>query len=173
MNFLTRKKKTATNTNGQPTTTSNDISDDTSDKRLDRLERIHKLTYDKYHESKEKQQALRRQAVLKALNLPDEEDVNIDQNIRHNHHTHHGMGWKELLLLGTFFLAFLGSCGIGYFIVINPNSTTPTTPTPTPTPTVINEEAVYEVKFYDKDGNLIPVKHYSATTTTTTTGEEE
>ncbi len=58
-----------------------------------------------------------------------------------------GLGWKELAVLGALGLG-------GYYVATQPNEV------PQPIPQVEPADSAYEVRFYDKDGNLIEVPRH-------------
>ena len=84
-----------------------------------------------------------RKASHKALDIPDDD---MDLNVRN------GMGWKELAVVGAMVLG--AAWGAKYFAV--PESPAPPAVTVPATPPVDSE---YEVRFYDAEGNVIPVPH--------------
>ncbi len=104
--------------------------------------------YGDYRESARHNQALRREVVRKALNLPaKEDDVHIDQS-------KNGMGWKELLAIAALMLG----AGAGAAAVVNMmGDKSPVAPQAVPV------DSEYEVRFFDAEGNPVPVERWSGT----------
>lgn len=85
-----------------------------------------------------------------SLDMPPGED---DVDVRVNKTS--GLGWKELVVIAA---ASLG----GFYLLTRDDSD----PAPPPAPVVQQQtggpvDSDYEVRFYDKDGNLIEVPHIS------------
>lgn len=120
--------------------------------------------YGNYHKSVEKQQKLRDAVARKALNMPVDDEMNIDQDIKINKT---GFGWKEILALsavgfGTYAVSANGFNFRGQNTPPSAITSTPTILPVQPIPSVPPlPDSEYQVLFYDKDGNLISVPHIS------------
>lgn len=79
------------------------------------------------------------QLARKSLNLPNDEMQNVGNRI--------GLGWKELAIV----VAGLIAAGFGMSALRPPPSDTTSPPA----------DSAYEVRFFDRDGNLIDVPHVS------------
>ena len=97
--------------------------------------------YRDYNQSRRWQQQLHKQAVHKALDIAPDDDVRITQKTT-------GLGWRELAII------IAGLVATGWFI----QRSAPPAPTlPSRVESPVDSE--YDVRFYDKDGNLIEVPH--------------
>lgn len=120
--------------------------------------------YGNYHKSVEKQQKLRDEVARKALNMPIDDDMNIDQDIKI---TKTGFGWKEILALSAVGLGTYGiiATGFNFGRQNTPPSAITATPPLSPVQPIPSvpplSDSEYQVLFYDKDGNLISVPHIS------------
>ena len=91
--------------------------------------------------------ALARRATHKALNMP-EDDMQI--------HASHGLDWKGLAVI----VAGLVLAGLGGGYVVSSQSQQ-TTQQAAPTEAAEIDPQAFEVRFYDAEGNLVPVPHVS------------
>ena len=100
-----------------------------------------------WHDSLKWKDKLEKQALHKALDIPEENDM---QNVGNRY----GMGWKEMAVVG---LMVLGGYGLATYVpdLLSKESTETTTTTTN----VV--DAQFTVKFFDKDGNPIDVPHIS------------
>ncbi len=97
--------------------------------------------YGKFQQVLDWQDKLCRKASHKALDIPTDD---MDLNVKN------GLGWKELAVVGAMVLGAIGVTN--YFTV-------PQQGPPTPPAAVSPVDSEYEVRFYDADGNVIPVPH--------------
>jgi hypothetical protein len=98
------------------------------------------VLYRDYNQGRSWKQRLHRQAVHKALDIAPEDDVHITQK-------NSGLGWRELAIIVAGMVA--GATAIGWF------SSRPAAPSLPVAPA----DSEYNVRFYDKDGQLIEVPH--------------
>lgn len=97
--------------------------------------------YGRYQKMEDWKNGLHKKATHKALDIPMEEAVNVDNS-------RVGLGWKEL--------AVIAATGLGGLWLYDQR----TTEAPAPTQ-VAPVDSEYDVMFYDADGNKIDVPHIS------------
>lgn len=86
-------------------------------------------------------QRLHREAVHKALDIAPEDDVRISQETS-------GLGWRELAVIVAGMV--IGTAATNWLLL---------RPYAPPTSRSAPIDSEYDVRFYDKDGNLIEVPH--------------
>ena len=106
--------------------------------------------YGDYRQFAKKKRSLYLRAVSKALDMP-EDDMQL------NTYKTTGIGWRELLVLGGIVLG-----GAGLYGWIAKSSADAVAPPSPPAVYGVPSDSEYEVRFYDKDGNLIPVERLPA-----------
>jgi hypothetical protein len=100
------------------------------------------VLYRDYNQGRSWKQRLHRQAVHKALDIAPEDDVQITQKSS-------GLGWRELAIIIAGMVA--GTVVTGQLISKPAAAIQPVSPV----------DSEYDVRFYDKDGQLIEVPHIS------------
>lgn len=88
---------------------------------------------------------LSRKLAHKAVDIADDDPMNNVGNKS-------GMGWKELAVIGAIVMG-------GLFVLRPSEQATPPVPATAPTPAVSVPDTEYEVRFFDEDGNRIPIEH--------------
>lgn len=83
---------------------------------------------------------LAKKATYKALDIPLEDGIGISVTS--------GLGWKEIAAGGAIL--------IGSMFALRPSE--PAVPT-APAPSVSVPDTEYEVRFFDEDGNRLPIEH--------------
>ena len=95
------------------------------------------------------QDALEKKLAHKSLNIPEEMAVNAD-----NRQYTQGMTWKDILALGLLVLGV-------YWLYRNTGIDESITQSTTTEVRETTQNKDYEIRFYDRDGNLINVPHIS------------
>ena len=93
---------------------------------------------------------LSRKLAHKSLDIADADDMDIE--VDRSNRSISGIGWKEL--------AVLAAAGLGGFALWSHEKT----PAATPPPAVQQQspaDTEYDVRFYDKNGDLIDIPHIS------------
>lgn len=102
--------------------------------------------YGRYQKSEDWRQQLQKKLTHKSLDIPVDDDVHVDNSRK-------GMTWKELAVISGTLLG-MGSL----YAYMNKPPQAPTAPPAQPAGPVDSE---YQIRFFDKDGNLIEVPHIS------------
>lgn len=102
--------------------------------------------YGQFQKGQDWRDRLQRKLAHKAVDIGVDDDVNVDNSQRNS-----GFGWKELAVLAT------GGLGAMYmFSGVQP------APQAVPSENYAPlHDSEYEVRFFDKEGNLIKVPHIS------------
>lgn len=105
--------------------------------------------YGRYQKSEDWRQQLQKKLTHKSLDIPEDDDVYVDNSNK-------GMGWKELAVIsGTL----LGAGAL--YAYSNSTPQTPPTAVAPPAQPAGPVDSEYQIRFFDKDGNLIEVPHIS------------
>lgn len=100
-----------------------------------------KGVYDNFNEGMKWRQRLAEKATYKALDIPESEGIGVTVN----RNITRGMGWRELGVIGAIVLG-------GAMLLKTEAEVSPAIPS-----TPVDSE--YEVRFYDQDGNRLPIEY--------------
>lgn len=112
-----------------------------------------RFLYGKHDEWVDKRNRFGIRAAYKALDMPMDDDMNIQS----------GMTWKELAAGGSVITALL-ALALWAYSLFAPSPSLPENPPPAVNPPVAStplEDRDYEVRFWDRDGNPIHVDRYA------------
>lgn len=93
---------------------------------------------------------LHERAAAKSLDLPEDDVIHAPRT----NTTTNGVGWKELAVIGAL---VLGAGGLGTYLTDRAAKPNQASPPPAASPA----DSEYDVRFYDADGNPIPIQHIS------------